>query len=106
MIILIKKIIPTNYEFLQQQTYDTKEWDYQINLELIKNFYSNRIDCKIKKENKFDNLIKNYYENQSNTYYYKQNFNYLLSKKIKLYFLRVILEEKYNYIKFKMFPIT
>ena len=33
-----KKIIPTNYECLQQQTYDSKEWDYQINLELIKKF--------------------------------------------------------------------
>ena len=67
-----KKIIPTNYEFLQKQTYDTKEWDYQINLEFIKNFYSNRVDCKIKNETKFDNLIKNYYENRSNTFYYKK----------------------------------
>ena len=83
-----KKIIPTNYECLQQQTYDTKEWDYQINLELIKNFYSNRINCKIKKDPKFDNLIKNYYENCSNTYYYKKNFNYLLGKKNKIVFFK------------------
>ena len=83
-----KKIIPTNYESLQQQTYDTKEWDYQINLELIKSLYSNRIDCKIKKETKFDNLIKDYYENRSNTYYYKKNFNYLLGKKNKIVFFK------------------
>ena len=88
MIILIKKIIPTNYEFLQKQTYDTKEWDYQINLEFIKNFYSNRVDCKIKNETKFDNLIKNYYENRSNTFYYKKNFNYLLGKKNKIVFFK------------------
>ena len=83
-----KKIIPTNYECLQKQTYDTREWDYQINLEFIKNFYSNRIDCKIKKETNFDDSIKNYYENQSNTYYYKKNFNYLLGKKNKIVFFK------------------
>lgn len=82
-----KKIIPTNYEYLQQ-TYDTSEWDYQINLELIKNFYSNRIDCKIKNETKFNNLIKNYYENRSNTYFYKKNFYYLLGKKNKIVFFK------------------
>ena len=82
-----KKIIPSNYEYLQQ-TYDTKEWDYQMNLEFIKNFYNNRIDCKIKKETKFDNLIKDYYEKRSNTYYYKKNFKYLLGKKNKIVFFK------------------
>jgi putative transferase (TIGR04331 family) len=83
-----KKIIPTNYECLQDQTYDTKEWDYQINLELIKSFYSNRIDCRNKKDLKFDNLIKSYYENHSNTYYYKKNFVYHLGKKNKIVFFK------------------
>ena len=82
-----ENIVPSNYEALED-IYNNDEWDYIINLELIKFIFRNKIKCIKKNNNSLNISIKRKNKQHAKTFYFKKNLSSIYNKNDKIVFFK------------------